>query len=79
MTIPSRKRKALADPPRPALPAREAAVLHAISALPAESRTPSAAVAALLRQGFDMPYSTLAEMLRRLERRGAIQLARKKT
>ncbi len=78
MTLPSKRRNALIATSRPAPHEREQAVLNAVAALPAESRTPSAAVAALLRQGFDIPYSTLAQMLRRLERQGAIHLGRKK-
>ncbi|AMM24449.1 hypothetical protein [Variovorax sp. PAMC 28711] len=79
MTLPSKRRSAIAVSPKPATHARELAVLNAVAALPAESRTPSAAVTALLRQGFDIPYSTLAQMLRRLERQGAIRLERKRS
>ncbi len=79
MTIPTKRKNAIAVPAKPATHARELAVLNAVAALPVESRTPSAAVAALLRQGLDIPYSTLAQMLRRLERQGAIRLARKRS
>jgi hypothetical protein len=64
---------------RPASRRREQAVLDAVSALPAESLTPSAAVTALLRQGLDIPHSTLAQILRRLERKGVIRLGRRRS
>jgi len=62
----------------PALRPRELAVLNAFARLPAECRTPSAAVLELMRQGLDMPHSTLAQILRRLERNGVIRLDRKR-
>ena len=63
---------------RSAMQKREAAVLDAVASLPAESLTPNAAVTALLRQGLDIPHSTLAQILRKLERKGAIRLGRKR-
>ncbi|MDM0019452.1 hypothetical protein [Variovorax saccharolyticus] len=62
----------------PALRPRELAVLEAFGRLPAESRTPSAAVLALMRQGIDVPHSTLTQILQRLERKGLIHLDRKR-
>ena len=62
----------------PASQSREQVVLNAVCTLPAESLTPSAAVNALLRQGLDIPHSTLSQILRRLERRGVIRLGRKR-
>lgn len=58
---------------------REQRVLDAVASLPEESRTPSAAVAELLRQGVDLPPSTIAQILLRLERKGVLQLGRKRT
>ena len=63
---------------RPTLRKRELAVLSAVSELPTASRTPTAAATALVRQGIDIPYSSLAAILRRLERKGAIRLERKR-
>lgn len=57
---------------------RELAVLKAVATLPAACQTPNAAVFEILRQGIDIPHSTLAQILRRLERRGEISLARKR-
>lgn len=62
----------------PALQKREQEILDAFSKLPAEFRTPSAAVLELMRKGLDVPHSTLSQILRRLERRGAIHLDRKR-
>lgn len=64
---------------RPALNAREADVLKAVAALPAEIRTPTAAASELVRKGIDIPYSTLGSILRRLERKGALHLGRVKS
>jgi len=58
---------------------REQRVLDAVASLPEESRTPSAAVAELLRQGLDLPPSTIAQILLRLERKGVLQLGRKRS
>jgi hypothetical protein len=63
---------------RPLLREREMLVLNAIYALPAEARTPTAAAVALVRSGIEIPYSTLCAILRRLERKGAIALGRRK-
>ena len=57
---------------------REQRVLDAVASLPEESRTPSGAVAELLRQGLDLPPSTIAQILLRLERKGLLQLGRKR-
>lgn len=57
---------------------REQRVLEAVALLPEKSRTPSAAVAELLRQGLDLPPSTIAQILLRLERKGVLQLGRKR-
>ena len=57
---------------------RELEVLNAFSRLPEECRAPSAAVLGILRQGVDIPHSSLAQILRRLERRGVIRLPRKR-
>ena len=57
---------------------REQRVLDAVASLPEERRTPSAAVAELLRQGLDLPPSTIAQILLRLERKGLLQLGRKR-
>jgi|GEM_PF-6645885 len=64
---------------RPALRARELTVMNAVAALPAECRTPTAAATALMLGGIGIPYSSLASILRRLERKGAIQLGRVKS
>lgn len=63
--------------PQPAPRPRELTVLLALHALPEDTWTPNAAASALIRSGIDIPYSTLAGILRRLERRGTIQLQRK--
>lgn len=62
----------------PSLRARELTVLNAVSRLPPESLTPAAAMAALLRQGLALPPSTIAQILLRLERKGVLQLRRKR-
>jgi hypothetical protein len=64
---------------RPALHGREADVLKAVTALPAEIRTPSAAATELVRRGIGIPYSTLGSILRRLERKGALRMGRVKS
>lgn len=58
---------------------RELQVLDAVALLPEASRTPSAALAELLRQGLDLPPSTIAQILLRLERKGVLQLGRKRS
>ena len=65
-------------PRTPALRPRELAVLEAFDRLPAECRTPSAAVLTLMRQGIDVPHSTLTQILQRLEHRGLIHMDRKR-
>lgn len=57
---------------------RESRVLEAARALPPESLTPSAAMVALVRQGLDLSPSTIAYVLKCLERKGALHLARKR-
>jgi len=57
---------------------RELTVLNAVSALPREIHTPTAVASALVRQGIDIPYSSLVAIMRRLERKGAMRLERKR-
>jgi hypothetical protein len=57
---------------------RDQEILSAVSKLPEECRTPSTAVVELIRRGIDIPHSTLAQILRRLESRGLIHLDRKR-
>jgi len=64
---------------RPTLRKRELTVLSAVSALPQEIRSPTAVATALVRQGIDIPYSSLVAIMRRLERKGAIRLERKRS
>src|SRR4051812_33445613 len=52
---------------RPTLRKRELTVLSAVSALPEEIRTPTAVATTLVRQGIDIPYSSLVAIMRRLE------------
>jgi hypothetical protein len=61
---------------RAPLNARELIVLKAVSGLPEKCRTPKAAATALMLGGIGIPYSSLAAILRRLERKGAIRLGR---
>lgn len=61
---------------RPTLHGRETDVLKAVAALPVETRTPKAAATELVRSGIGIPYSSLCEILRRLERKGALRLRR---
>ncbi|SEK12165.1 MULTISPECIES: BlaI/MecI/CopY family transcriptional regulator [unclassified Variovorax] len=63
---------------RPSLQARELIVLNAVSTLPTECHTPTAAVLELMRRDLGIPYSTLAAIIRRLERKGALRLGRVK-
>ena len=64
---------------RPTLHGRETDVLKAVAELPAEIRTPKAAATELVRRGIGIPYSSLCEILRRLERKGALRLGRVKS
>ena len=57
---------------------RERRVLEAALALPCEGLTPSAAMAALVRQGLDLSPSTISYTLVCLERKGVLRLARKR-
>ncbi|MGJ7511508.1 hypothetical protein [Variovorax sp. GT1P44] len=77
MTMPRTRSNVAADG-RLGRKERESTVLRALGELPAECRTPSGAVIALLRQGIDIPHSTIAQILLRLERRGVIRLERKR-
>ena len=65
-------------PAAASLSSRERRVLEAALALPCEGLTPSAAMAALVRQGLDLSPSTISYVLVCLERKGALRLARKR-
>ncbi|RYF78363.1 MAG: MarR family transcriptional regulator [Comamonadaceae bacterium] len=57
---------------------RERLVMAAALALPCDSLTPSATMAALVRQGLDLSPSTISYVLQCLERKGLLRLARKR-